>query len=194
MDYLPDYNLLREDYESMINDFKNQARIYVERSIKFYLKLDYIDKDSYTQIIIETRSLALADLMIQLKIANETVREIYIDIQSSESINNRTIEVLTGLQRLILDIVKFQMEYFKKMDSSFLQLKDINELTNDIGDDDKIKSYTMGEIMGELDKHMANNDHDKYLKTSKNPKLSGIESQEETPDDIKIQKIEEYED
>lgn len=185
----------KKDYDDMLSEFKQKARSYVEQSVKFFLQLNHIDGDSYMETVTETKSMGLAELMIQLKIANDTVRKIYMDIQNSEVVNNRSVEVLTGLQRLILDIVKFKSDYFNKMNQSFILLKDMNEPVDDEPDGEIDESYTIDEVMEMLDDHMLGANHDKYLKTSKNPRLSGEEKLIiELENNTKIKKIEEYED
>jgi len=187
-------NQFKSKFEKIKSDNKVKARKFVEESVKFFLNLDKLDDNDYMEIVIESRSMNLANLMFQLDIANDTIYKIYQDITFNEDITPRKVEVLTGMQRLALDIVKFQSELFKKIEEFLIKLRDHNQILGveeDI-EESSNQAYSLGEMMGKIDNAIIESNHQMYMKESKNPRLSGNDIGEHVEDKITIEKFDEF--
>lgn len=85
---------------------------------KIYLKGGIIDQNEYVQTKIKLESEALSSVIFQLKTSRLAIHTLCQDIKMGQY-GTKGIEVLTQLQRVVLDISKFQHQYMTSIENVF---------------------------------------------------------------------------
>lgn len=86
-----------------------------------YLKNKLITENEYLKTKIDIEASSLASLIFQLHTTRKAIYKLSEKIHLGEA-TPRHFEVLTGLNRIVLDITKYQREYIKEIEDSMKQM------------------------------------------------------------------------
>jgi len=131
------------DYVDVTTKSANKARGVVNNLLKFYLSSDVINKNEYIQAKANLEAVTLGNLINQVKIADRAIQTLMSTIDSGET-SPRMFEVLAGMQKTMLDIMKHQTLQVLATEESIKKIKrDI-----DIYADERDKTPKKFEISG----------------------------------------------
>ena len=126
----------KDDFDSEKNACQEKAKNLLSEVAKFYFNDNIIDKNEYVKFRSELDAMSLGNMIFQLNTAHRAIFKLSEQIHMG-TMNSRIFEVLTGLQRVVLDISKFQHEYVRNIEESFKSLKmDLMETSGDTPDAD----------------------------------------------------------
>ncbi len=112
----------------------SKAKHIVNNLLKFYLSSEVINRNEYIKAKANLEATTLGNLMNQVKIADRAIHTLMASIDGGET-SPRMFEVLGGMQRTMLDIMKHQTLQLLATEESMKKMKrDI-----DIYADDKPK-------------------------------------------------------
>jgi hypothetical protein len=117
----------REDHEPMNypeikNTASSKAKSLMNSLLKFYLSQEMIEKNEYIQLKAKVDVMTLANLMNQMEIAEHAIVTLMRTIDSGE-FSPRMFEVLGGLQKTMLDIMKHQTLHMMAAEENMKKLK-----------------------------------------------------------------------
>jgi len=123
-----------ENFNEQLQDFEEEfeaeelecladARQVLQSVAKLYLDAGMITKTAYINARIKIETQGLSSVLFQLKTSRRALYKISQDIHLG-NVNARMIEVMTGLQRVVLDVSKFQHQYMTSLEKSFKDLRD----------------------------------------------------------------------
>lgn len=126
-------------YDDMKGKSANKAKHIVNNLLKFYLSEDVINKNEYVKAKANLEAVTLGNLMNQVKIADRAIQTLMSSIDGGET-SPRMFEVLSVMQRTMLDIMKHQTLQILATEESMKKIKrDI-----DIYAEDKPKRIEVG--------------------------------------------------
>ena len=111
-----------DDFEHKEKESLDRAKNLLSSVVVFYFGAGKMDNDVYIKTKIEIESLSLSSLIFQLEIARSALRKLLQEITMGNT-SPRMFEVLTGLQRVSLDISKYLQDYTATFQSSIKNLK-----------------------------------------------------------------------
>lgn len=126
------------------NKSEIQAKGLLKSLLKFYLSEEYIAENDYIKAKIAIDQLTLAGLINQIRMSEHSIESLMESIDSGEK-HPRMFEVLAGMQRVYIDLMKHQTlsviaveEHMKKLkdDFDYYQSKPV-----DAGENKKIQSH-----------------------------------------------------
>jgi len=98
---------VKTDYTKVRNDTADKAKKVLDKMLRFYLSQEIIEEDEYVQSRIEIEKWTLSKLMNVLETSEMAMTKMLERIDDGE-MHPRMFEVLSNLQKNILDIVKAQ--------------------------------------------------------------------------------------
>lgn len=101
--------------------YENKARNVLLECAKFYLGEDA--DNNYVKYKSDISKMGLASLMFQMDTAEEVIYSMAAEIKLG-NVWARNVEVMAQLQRVVLDIGKFQHEYISGIEKSMRELKE----------------------------------------------------------------------
>jgi hypothetical protein len=122
------------------SDCLADATNLLQNLAKIYLKGGIINQNEYIKTKIKLESEALSSVIFQLKTSRLAIHRLCQDI-SMGNYGTKGIEVLTQLQRVVLDISKFQHQYMTSIENVF---KD--HANSEIGENDNVGDPKMIEM------------------------------------------------
>lgn len=110
-------------YEEEQTAMKKRAKTLLNSMATLYLTAEYIEENDYVKQLLEVEESSLSSLLYQLEVSKKAIHKLCEIIHTGDP-HPRHFEVLTGLQRVSLDISKFQREHLAMID---LSLKGVRE-------------------------------------------------------------------
>jgi len=148
---VPVYNFQEKRKQSEV-----QAKRLLGSLLKFYLTEDYIAENEYIQAKVGLDQLTLSGLINQVKLSESAIEKLMESIDSGE-VHPRMFEVLAGMQRVYIDLMKHQSlsiiaaeEHMKKLkdDFDYYQSRPVSESDkkdlSEEGSDENISRGTYG--------------------------------------------------
>ena len=117
----------RDDHEQMNypevkSKANDSAKKLMNSLLKFYLSEDLIQKSEYVQLKAKIDMMTLANLINQMEIAEHAITTLMRTIDAGE-FTPRMFEVLGGLQKTMLDIMKHQTLHMMAAEENMKKLK-----------------------------------------------------------------------
>jgi hypothetical protein len=113
----------QKDYMARELYYKQRARILLVSLTKFFLKDKAVD-DEYIICKLAVEEEGMSAILYQLEIARKAIFKLTEQIHTANFAQPRLFEVLSSMQRILLDITKFQTEYFDKIEDSIKKIGD----------------------------------------------------------------------
>jgi hypothetical protein len=131
---LPINSFMDEEEQIAIEEFKAQfekdkaeigktAKKLLTDIMHLFFEKDIIDKYEYIKSKNDIDNMTLSGLLFQLNTSHRAIEKLCQDIALGHA-TNRTYEVLSYLQRVVLDISKFQASYFEKLEESYRSIRE----------------------------------------------------------------------
>lgn len=120
---LPSFNAHEPmDYVGAKTSSTNDAKRLMNSLLKFYLSSELIEKNEYVQLKAKIDVMTLSNLINQMQIAEHAITTLMRTIDSGE-FTPRMFEVLGGLQKTMLDIMKHQTLHMMAAEENMKRLK-----------------------------------------------------------------------
>jgi hypothetical protein len=121
---LPSFQVVGEpvDYEEMKVEASNESKKLMNSLLKFYLSNELIEKNDYIKAKAKVDMMTQAGLIKQLQISERSIDTLMRLIDSGE-MTPRMFEVLGGLQKTMLDIMKHQTLHMMAAEENMKKLK-----------------------------------------------------------------------
>jgi hypothetical protein len=120
-------------YVDMKSKSTNKAKGLMNSLLKFYLSEELISKNDYITARARIEMTTMAGLIQQMEIADRAITMLMMSIDGGDA-SPRMFEVLAGLQRTMLDIMKHQTLQILATEESMKKLKrDIDIYSDDNG-------------------------------------------------------------
>lgn len=110
------------DYVGIKNSSTNDAKKLMNSLLKFYLSNELIEKNEYVQLKAKVDVMTLSNLINQMQLAEHAITTLMRTIDSGE-FTPRMFEVLGGLQKTMLDIMKHQTLHMMASEENMKKLK-----------------------------------------------------------------------
>ena len=110
------------DYGGAKTSSTNDAKRLMNSLLKFYLSNELIEKNEYVQLKAKVDVMTLSNLINQMQIAEHAITTLMRTIDSGE-FTPRMFEVLGGLQKTMLDIMKHQTLHMMAAEENMKKLK-----------------------------------------------------------------------
>jgi hypothetical protein len=110
------------DYDQTKIQATDGAKKLMNSLLKFYLSQELIQKNEYVQLKAKIDVMTLANLINQMQIAEHAITTLMRTIDSGE-FTPRMFEVLGGLQKTMLDIMKHQTLHMMAAEENMKKLK-----------------------------------------------------------------------
>lgn len=133
---------------------KNEASKLLMSVAKVYFDNKVIKKEEYLKFKMQVEQRGLANLIFQLNIVREAIFSLSQEIHTGKK-TPRHFEVLAGLNRVVLDIVKYQHEYLGDLEESMRKLSEDENIIGDAestGEDSVETIDTKGTIVSTSDR------------------------------------------
>ncbi len=108
-------------YDTMRNGAYAKAKKVMDGLLKLYLSEEIIQEQEYIQARVELDKMSLGALIFQMETAERAIITMLDNIDSGE-MHPRMFEVLGGLQKTLLDIVKSQTMYLMASEENMKKL------------------------------------------------------------------------
>lgn len=110
------------DYDEMKNEASNESKKLMNSLLKFYLSNELIEKNDYIKAKAKIDMMTQAGLIKQLQISERSIDTLMRLIDTGE-MTPRMFEVLGGLQKTMLDIMKHQTLHMMAAEENMKKLK-----------------------------------------------------------------------
>lgn len=110
------------DYDEMKASSMNKSKKMMNSLLKFYLSQDLIDNNEYIQAKAKLEMMTLANLIQQMQYSERAITTLMRTIDTGE-VTPRMFEVLAGLQKTMLDIMKHQTLHMMASEENMKKLK-----------------------------------------------------------------------
>jgi hypothetical protein len=110
------------DYDEMKASSMNQSKKLMNSLLKFYLSEELINKNEYITAKAKLEVMTLSNLIQQMQYAERAITTLMRTIDSGE-VTPRMFEVLGGLQKTMLDIMKHQTLHMMAAEENMKKLK-----------------------------------------------------------------------
>lgn len=144
----------------------NQAKGLMNSLLKFYLSEELINKNEYIKLKARTDMMTMANLVHQMQIAEHAIVTLMRTIDSGE-FTPRMFEVLGGLQKTMLDIMKHQTLHMMAAEENMKKLKrdidiysDQTESPKQIGSNSGTVNRGTRNLMKEIQAELGNEEPD----------------------------------
>jgi hypothetical protein len=108
-------------YDTMKNGAYGKAKKIMDGLLKLYLSEEIIEEQEYIKARVELDKMSLGALIFQMETAERAIITMLDNIDSGE-MHPRMFEVLGGLQKTLLDIVKSQTMYLMASEENMKKL------------------------------------------------------------------------
>lgn len=121
---LPSFQVVGEpvDYDEMKIEASNESKKLMNSLLKFYLSSELIEKNDYIKAKAKVDMMTQAGLIKQLQVSERSIDTLMRLIDSGE-MTPRMFEVLGGLQKTMLDIMKHQTLHMMAAEENMKKLK-----------------------------------------------------------------------
>jgi len=121
---LPSFQVVGEpvDYDEMKAVASNESKKLMNSLLKFYLSSELIEKNDYIKAKAKVDMMTQAGLIKQLQVSERSIDTLMRLIDSGE-MTPRMFEVLGGLQKTMLDIMKHQTLHMMASEENMKKLK-----------------------------------------------------------------------
>lgn len=120
------------DYDEMKVSSVNKSKKMMNSLLKFYLSQEIIDNNEYIQAKAKLEMMTLSNLIQQMQYSERAITTLMRTIDSGE-VTPRMFEVLGGLQKTMLDIMKHQTLHMMAAEENMKKLKrDIDIYVNPV--------------------------------------------------------------
>jgi hypothetical protein len=121
---LPSFQVVGEpvDYDDMKAEASNESKKLMNSLLKFYLSNELIEKNDYIKAKAKVDMMTQAGLIKQLQVSERSIDTLMRLIDSGE-VTPRMFEVLGGLQKTMLDIMKHQTLHMMAAEENMKKLK-----------------------------------------------------------------------
>jgi hypothetical protein len=113
----------KTDFDASLNNAENDAKLLLMSVAQLYLDERLINDNNYLKFKMVIEQKGLSSLVFQLDIARKALFKLSEQIHSGTH-SPRNYEVLTQLQRVVLDVTKYQHEYMDDIEESMKRLSD----------------------------------------------------------------------
>jgi len=110
------------DYVQVKETSTNSAKKLMNSLLKFYLSQDIIAKNEYIQLKAKIDVMTMSNLIFQMQTAEHAITTLMRSIDAGE-VSPRMFEVLGGLQKTMLDIMKHQTLHMMAAEENMKKLK-----------------------------------------------------------------------
>jgi hypothetical protein len=110
------------NYDDMKISSVNKSKKLMNSLLKFYLSQELIDSNEYIQAKAKLEMMTLSNLIQQMNIAERAITTLMRTIDTGE-VSPRMFEVLGGLQKTMLDIMKHQTLHMMAAEENMKKLK-----------------------------------------------------------------------
>jgi hypothetical protein len=110
------------DYVEERSKSTNSAKKLMNSLLKFYLSEELIQKNEYIQLKAKVDVMTMSQLIYQMKTAEHAITILMRSIDAGE-VSPRMFEVLGGLQKTLLDIMKHQTLHMMAAEENLKKLK-----------------------------------------------------------------------
>ena len=110
------------DYDEMKASSMNKSKKMMNSLLRFYLSQELIDKNEYIQAKAKLEMLTLSNLLQQMQYSERAITTLMRTIDTGE-VSPRMFEVLAGLQKTMLDIMKHQTLHMMAAEENMKKLK-----------------------------------------------------------------------
>jgi hypothetical protein len=110
------------DYDEMKSEASNESKKLMNSLLKFYLSNELIEKNDYIKAKAKVDMMTQAVLIKQLQVSERSIDTLMRLIDSGE-MTPRMFEVLGGLQKTMLDIMKHQTLHMMAAEENMKKLK-----------------------------------------------------------------------
>lgn len=110
------------DYEEVKTTSTNSAKKLMNSLLKFYLSEELIQKNEYIQLKAKIDVMTMSQLLFQMQTAEHAITTLLRSIDAGE-VSPRMFEVLGGLQKTVLDIMKHQTLHMMAAEENMKKLK-----------------------------------------------------------------------
>lgn len=132
------------NYATVKSSSQNQAKKMMNSLLKFYLSEELINKNEYIVLKAKVEVMTMANLINQMQIAEHAIETLMRTIDSGE-FSPRMFEVLGGLQKTMLEIMKHQTLHMMAAEENMKKMKrDIDIYGDDSGESSVQKSDSGG--------------------------------------------------
>jgi hypothetical protein len=110
------------DYTEVKSSTSKKGKKLMDSLLKLYLSTEVIEKNEYIKLKASIDTMTLSSLMFQMQTAEHALTTLLRTIDSGE-LHPRMFEVLGGLQKTMLDIMKHQTLHLHAMEEGAKKLK-----------------------------------------------------------------------
>jgi hypothetical protein len=133
------------NYTEVKDKSLGQAKKLMDSLLKFYLSEDLIKKNEYVLLKAKTDVMTMSNLINQMQIAEHAITTLMRTIDTGQ-LSPRRFEVLGGLQKTMLDIMKHQTLHMMAAEENMKKLKRDIDVYSDNVQDAKVISSTTGSV------------------------------------------------
>jgi len=120
------------DYAQVKDTSTNSAKKLMNSLLKFYLSQELIEKNEYIQLKAKIDVMTMSNLIFQMQTAEHAIVTLMRSIDAGE-VSPRMFEVLGGLQKTLLDIMKHQTLHMMAAEENMKKMRrDIDIYQNTI--------------------------------------------------------------
>lgn len=124
----------KKEFEERLEAYELQAKNLLDAVAKAYLGSEFMSKHEYAKYKLEVDKMGLKSLLFQLDVSRMAIYKLSEEIEIGTP-HPRHYEVLTGLQRVVLDITKFQQQFLDAIQKSLINIKqEIKEANKESGE------------------------------------------------------------
>jgi hypothetical protein len=133
------------DYDTEKSHAENKAKKVMNSLLKFYLSEELIQKNEYITLKAKLDVMTMSNLIFQMRTAEHAIVTLLRSIDAGEA-SPRMFEVLGGLQKTLLDIMKHQTLHMMAAEENMKKLKRDIDIYNTIDVTPKIESKSSGQV------------------------------------------------
>jgi hypothetical protein len=199
----------KDEFDRNEEACKNEATNILMQLAKIYLSTDMINENDYIKFKLQLEQKSLSSLIFQLDVARKAIFKLSETIHLGNA-TSKHYEALTQLNRVVLDISKYQNEYLSNIGKSIKEIECDITLSKEKGalsDKRNSEDVEFEEVDGDDEIMVTTNDRKKLIQiinemkdeslfdtdsavVSKNPKL--INKDEIVPDENSLHDDEKY--
>lgn len=135
------------DYGEMKDTASNESKKLMNSLLKFYLSQEIIEKNEYIKLKAQIDMMTQANLIKQLQISERAIDTLMRSIDVGE-FSPRLFEVLGGLQKTMLDIMRHQTLHMMAIEENMKKLKRDIDIYQDSPDQKMLKIGNKTSVRG----------------------------------------------
>jgi len=181
----------KTQFDKLDKESKAEAQNLLMSIVTLYFKKGLIDDNEYLKHKMNIETKSLSALVFQLEQAKRVIyqltEQLHLNLIPVGSIP-RTVEVMNGLQRTVLDISKYQHEFVRDIEKQIREFKNemaeegkINETVGDNQETEQLTEITListtdkKRLLEDMKSFLMEHREDLQVHKSKNVKLNGAE-------------------